>query len=62
MKQEDAGVFNIHDLKKELGLTNKEIAEFFNLKEFSYLNSSAKKRYEEALCKFYELVKEKLKK
>ena len=51
----------ISQLKKELEITNKEICEFFNLTESSYLNSSAKKRYEEALCKFYELIKKKQK-
>ena len=51
----------ISQLKKELDITNKEIAEFFDLKELSYLNSSAKKRYEKALCLFYELIKKKQK-
>jgi isopentenyldiphosphate isomerase len=46
----------INELKKELGISNKEIAEFFGLSEMSYANSSAKKRYENALCKFYTFV------
>jgi len=47
----------IKELKKELGISNKEIAEFFGFKNtISYLNSSAKKRYEDALIKFYEHV------
>lgn len=50
----------IEDLKKELGISNKEIAEFFGFKNtLSYLNSSAKKRYEDVLIKFYEFVKSK---
>lgn len=48
----------INELKKELGLTNSDIAEFFDLSPIAYANSSAKVRYETALCKFYEKVKE----
>jgi len=47
----------IQQLKKELGLTNSEIAEFFDLSPIAYANSSAKKRYETALCRFYAFVK-----
>ena len=47
----------ISELKKELGLSNKDIACFFKLNSGSYANSSAKKRYEEALCSFYEYLK-----
>ena len=50
----------INELKKELGLTNTDIAEFFDLSPIAYANSSAKSRYESALCKFFEVVKEKL--
>jgi hypothetical protein len=50
----------INELKKELGLTNTEIAEFFDLSPIAYANSSAKVRYEAALCRFFEVVKEKL--
>lgn len=39
----------IQELKKELGLTNSDIAEFFDLTYMGYMNSSAKKRYETAL-------------
>ena len=49
----------IKQLKKELGLSNKEIADFFNLSIDSYANSTAKKRYESALCEFYEYLKNK---
>lgn len=48
---------NIKQLKKELGLSNKEIAQFFGMGYNAYANSSAKKRYEECLCKFYEHIK-----
>ena len=50
---------NIKQLKKELGLSNKDLAEFFNLSIDSYANSTAKKRYESALCEFYEYLKNK---
>ena len=47
----------IKELKKELGISDKDIAGFFKLSIGSYRNSSAKNRYEEALCKFYDLIK-----
>jgi hypothetical protein len=47
----------INELKKELGLTNTEIAGFFDLTPMGYANSSAKKRYETALCRFYAFCK-----
>lgn len=50
----------IEQLKKELGLSNKDIAEFFGLSAGAYANSSAKKRYEDALCNFYAFVKSKV--
>jgi hypothetical protein len=46
----------IKQLKKELKLSNKEMAQFFDMKLSVYQNSTAKKRYENALCKFYEHV------
>ena len=50
---------NISELKKELGLYDKEIAEFYGLKNIhTYRNSSAKQRYEDALCKFYSFLRE----
>jgi transcriptional regulator with XRE-family HTH domain len=52
---------DIKQLKKELGLSQKDIAEFFQMSYASYANSTAKKRYEAALCKFYEVVKDRLK-
>ena len=48
----------IKQLKKELQLSNTKIAGFFDLAPTSFANSTAKKRYEKALCKFYEYVKE----
>jgi len=49
----------IEELKKELSLNNIDIAEFFGLTAGAYANSSAKKRYEDALCNFYAFVKSK---
>ena len=51
----------IKQLKKELDLINSDIAGFFKLSPISYANSSAKKRYEDALCKFYQYIKTKIK-
>lgn len=48
----------IKELKKELGLSNKQIAQFFGMTYGSFANSSAKDRYENALCKFYSFLKE----
>lgn len=48
----------IKQLKKELQLSNTKIAGFFDLAPTSFANSTAKTRYEQALCKFYEYVKE----
>jgi len=48
---------NIKQLKKELGLDNTKLAQFFDLSPTSFANSTAKNRYEQALCEFYEFVK-----
>ena len=48
----------IKQLKKELQLSNTKIAVFFDLTPMAFANSTAKKRYEKALCKFYKYVKE----
>ena len=48
----------IKQLKKELGLDNSKLAQFFDLSPTSFANSTAKSRYENALCKFYEFVNE----
>ena len=50
--------YNIKQLKKELGLDNSKLAQFFDLSPTSFANSTAKSRYENALCKFYEFVNE----
>lgn len=47
----------INELKKELGLTNTDLAGFFGLSPIAYANSSAKKRYEAAICAFYAFCK-----
>ena len=49
---------NINELKKELKLSNKDIAQFFNMTYGAFANSSAKVRYETALCKFYSFLRE----
>lgn len=48
----------INKLKKETGLTQKDIAQFFNMTYGAFANSSAKERYENALCKFYSFLRE----
>lgn len=48
----------ISELKKETGLTQKKIAQFFNMTYGAFANSSAKQRYETALCKFYSFLRE----
>ena len=48
---------DIKELKKELDLKNEDIASLFNMTLSSFSNSSAKNRYETALCRFYELIK-----
>jgi isopentenyldiphosphate isomerase len=51
---------NIKELKKELGLTNKQLSEFFGYKNsLSYRNSTAKPRIESGLCSFYAFAKSK---
>lgn len=52
-------MIKINELKKELGLTNTDIAWFFGLSPAAYANSSAKARYEAALCNFYAAAKSK---
>ena len=48
----------IEELKKELEITDKDIAGYFQFKSaVGYRNSSAKKRYEAGLCAFYAFVK-----
>ena len=47
---------DIKTLKKELGISNQDIADMFDMSYNAYANSSAKQRYETALCRFYECV------
>jgi predicted transcriptional regulator len=47
---------DIKTIKKELGLFQKDLAEFFDMSYGAYANSTAKQRYETALCRFYECV------
>ena len=46
----------INQLKKELGLSQQDLADFFDMNYGSFANSSAKERYENALCSFYEVA------
>jgi hypothetical protein len=46
----------IKELKKELGLKDKDLAEFFGLKEKAYYYSSARKRYEESFIRIYSFL------
>lgn len=48
----------IEELKKELGLSQKDLAQFFDMSYGAFANSSAKDRYETALCRFYEKIQE----
>lgn len=48
----------IKELKKELGLSQKDLAQFFGMSYDAFANSSAKERYETALCRFYEKIQE----
>ena len=47
---------DIKILKQRLNLNNKDIAKMFNMSYGAYANSTAKKRYETALIRFYECV------
>lgn len=68
-KTKPSGIFlDIKDVKKALNMTNKDLAEMFGLKLSVYSNSSAKRRYEDAVVYLYnkmnnhkkETVKEQL--
>lgn len=49
---------DFNEIKKELGLTDTKMAEIFGFKtQNAYSNSSAKKRYEDAVVKLYEIIK-----
>ena len=47
---------DIKTLKQRLNINNKDIAKMFDMSYGSYANSSAKQRYETAICRFYECV------
>lgn len=46
-------------LKKELGISQKDLAEFFGMSYGAFANSSAKERYENAIVNFYEYIKKR---
>jgi predicted transcriptional regulator len=48
---------SIEEIKKELGLSQKDLAGFFDMSYGAFANSSAKERYENALRRFYEVAK-----
>lgn len=49
------------EIKKELGLTDAKMAEIFGFKTpNAYSNSSAKKRYENAVVRLYDLMNKSL--
>lgn len=50
-------MITIEKIKKELGISQKDIAKFFDMSYGSFANSSAKTRYENALCRFYDVIK-----
>ena len=48
---------NIKELKRELNISNADIAKCFNMTYGAFANSTAKERYENALLSFYKLAK-----
>lgn len=52
----------IKELKRELNISNADIAKCFNMTYGAYANSTAKKRYENALLSFYKLAKKRMEK
>lgn len=53
---------NIKELKRELNISNADLAKCFNMTYGAYANSTAKERYETALLNFYKLAKKGWKK
>lgn len=49
----------IQELKKELGIKDKDIAEFFSLTARGYYTSSAKSRYEKAFVAICDVCRER---
>ena len=47
---------DIKSLKQRLNLSNADIAKMLGMSYGAFANSSAKERYENALCRFYECV------
>jgi isopentenyldiphosphate isomerase len=48
----------IKEVKKELGITDNDLAEFFQYKtDMAYRNSSARSRIENGIVKLYALMK-----
>ncbi len=45
------------EVKKEIGVNNKDIAQCFGLSISVFANSSAKSRYEKAVVELYKLFK-----
>jgi hypothetical protein len=48
---------DIKELKKKLGLKDKDLAGFFGLNPTSYYRSSARRRYENSFIRIYEFLK-----
>ena len=49
---------DIKEIQRKYNLKRKDLGEIFNLTDLVYANSTAKKRYEDALCKFYKIIKD----
>jgi predicted transcriptional regulator len=49
---------DIKQLKKELGLTNADMAKFFGLNPKAYYYSSARKRYEDSFIRIYSFLRD----
>lgn len=50
---------SIKEVKKELGFTNEDIASLFQMSKPVFENSSAKERYEDAVCSLYAFAKKR---
>lgn len=50
---------DIKKFKNKFGLSNKLVAEFFDMSESSFANSSARERYFKALIRFSEYVEDR---
>ena len=45
------------ELQEKEKFDDKDMAKFFDLNYMSYMNSTAKKRYQDTLLRFYEHIK-----